>query len=315
MKNRAIVHVGLPKTATTFLQNKVFPHAQFKEYLTSNKGNLRQFDWVYECNLPFLPLRMDRKKKRTRFKSKFQKILDTVTHANFEGSLILSSEGFAGASYDPLLNSDLSAKILAQQLPNAKILIVLRRQAEYCVSIWRQLVFKENRFREWIDFNKLYGLEGSCAIVPVKYLRWDRLVQIYHENFGRDNVLVLPYEQMHLDPQGYISKLSEFLTLPSSVDIPWEKKENTFNTEAKYSYPSIISTARMILGGLRDRGSGRIVFEVNGLLNKIYHNIKVKKPYALPKQERLNQFMVEVAPFNKRLSDLLGQDFGRYGYH
>ena len=69
--------------------------------------------------------------------------------------------GFFGAFWDPLINSDLNAKLIKYQHPSAKIFLVLRKKSEWVKSIYRQLVFVEDRFDQYISFNKFSNIDNS----------------------------------------------------------------------------------------------------------------------------------------------------------
>ena len=53
MKNKYFIHIGFPKTASTFLQTNVFPnikkinYANKEEYVNEWLGYLRSFDTSY----------------------------------------------------------------------------------------------------------------------------------------------------------------------------------------------------------------------------------------------------------------------------
>src|SRR5690606_15618300 len=53
---------------------------------------------------------------------------------------------------------------------------------------------------------------GSFRIpqFTLDYFRYDRLIMHYVELFGRENVLVLPYELFQRDPRDYMNRLAIF---------------------------------------------------------------------------------------------------------
>ena len=145
-----IFHVGLPKSASTFFQRRVFPYIEDIEYISSDTSlNKSIYEWVYRSNFVYRPLFENRNSKREKLEKIHYKILNKLSipdNLYIKKNKLVSSEGFVGTGWDPLLNSDLNAKLIKYQHPSAKIFLVLRKQSDWIKSMYRQLVYVEKKF-------------------------------------------------------------------------------------------------------------------------------------------------------------------------
>lgn len=322
-----VVHIGLPKTGSTFLQRKVFPLIPNANYYSSCDRSLPDaFGWVYRINGPWLVNYISRKTRRDKIEDIFHKerrqlmrnlpgYQEQFRSLPHEMSLI-SSEGFVGCSPDPLLNADLCAKLLKIQHPNAKIILLLRRQDTWCESIYRQLVFVEDRFRRFISFKEFFDLdENRSGRVPVSMLAWDQLAKIYYRVFGASNVCVFPYELLRDDPAAFIQSLCDFLEIETPKYIDFKAKENARPVDGVYSRGTLASRFRRILGGVR-YGDRRTFFELDGFLRDVRTRFKYEgQHYQMPRHEELVEILRKCQASNRRLSRVCGIDFSKYGYH
>jgi hypothetical protein len=115
---------------------------------------------------------------------------------------------------------------LKRYFPTARVVFTLRRQPEYVESMYFNL--KRNYaylagmpvppFDEWWDGVMNTQVRGPYLI----NLDYAPLVRVYADLFGRDNVLVLPLEELKArGPAAYLSRLCEFLGvqfLPADVE-------------------------------------------------------------------------------------------------
>jgi len=120
--NNTIIHIGMPRTATTFFQQNVFP---FLPNYTSFNLETTHFNDVFN-QLQFAD---------DTFYDK-TKILELTKNWK-EKNTILSNENFVGQGY--FLNHNnrtIIAKRLSEAFPEAKILLVLRNQIDLLASLY-----------------------------------------------------------------------------------------------------------------------------------------------------------------------------------
>jgi hypothetical protein len=327
LKQRSpVIHIGLPKTGSTFLQRRVFPLIHASNFYSSYNNSLpNSLGWVYRINGPWLASGLSRGALRSKLEEAFEREMRNLSlSASREGCqsavgrfLLISSEGLVGVSSDPMLNADLCAELIRSQYPNARIVLILRRQDTWCASIYRQLVFAEDRYRRFIPFDEFFCLndnDGLCR-VPVSVLAWDRLVETYQRVFGKSCVCVLPFELLLADAKAFVSLVCDFLEVDVPPGIDLDVRENSQPPLSVYRRGPLPQRLRKVLGGLRDR-NGRFLYETSGLINDVKTMYKHEgRVYQPPKPAVLASIMHNLKEQNLRLSSLCGRDFGEYGYH
>lgn len=288
-----IIHVGLPKTGTTFLQNNFFNKITNVHYVTPHKSWDESFNWIFKINKDFdnlskittnetRPISLNTKEYSYYVKNS-KEYLSLINKR-----LLLSSEGLCGASFSPLKNNLEVAKMLYNIYGKSKIIFIFREQFSFCESVYRQLVFKEDRYSEYIPFEEMYGFDNSNnAMSLVKELNWYQVYMNYCEIFGHDNVLALPYEYMKVDLQRFVSKLQDFMEVNPLL-------ENDFYTQRD----NISKKQSIYKMGSRWKNFGfqkKIIF--SGLSQELKKKIKQ-----------------EVETSNRSLSKVLNIDLEKYGY-
>jgi hypothetical protein len=207
-----VLHVGHPKTASTWLQETIFANPESGFVFPGGKDD-----------------------SRARMISAFLTVnsfCDDVAWARgfFEGGLqqcagkpevpIISDESLCG---DPLLRiNNYSGRYMADRIhavfPRAKILIGVREQKALALSL----------YREYLMLGGLHPLEvfigrgdeplGFTPILYREYLEFDRVVGYYQALYGGTNVLVLPMEQLQRDKESYIRSILEFCRCPGRIE-------------------------------------------------------------------------------------------------
>lgn len=191
------IHVGLHKSASTFLQERVFPnlpmgfyHIEDNELLDADNNVTRVLDELGNAS--------------TRLLHEIRE--EFLSHANDQG-LILSSEELCGqqAGYD-VLDSKAVCENMREMFPCGKVLIIIRNQIDYILSIYCYTV--TIRGEEYRTIKKF--LEQELVAGLSKKLRYDLLIKGYCDGYGADNVVVLPYELLRSEDAAFSKKLAKF---------------------------------------------------------------------------------------------------------
>lgn len=188
---RHVVHIGYHRTGTTWLQSVVFPRMQGVELpsepvwsdLANNLGRSEQF-----------------------LEHTLHAFLEEVA-ARGDKPLIFSREAISADHNDPWGSAGRNAERLHRALPDARILIVTRRQDTMLRSFhWLYVRLGGHRaFRAMLDLDEIEGWRWDH-----RHLEYDRLVAHYVELFGRENVKVLPTELLRRNPELYLAEISDF---------------------------------------------------------------------------------------------------------
>lgn len=199
------LHVGMPKTATTFLQARCFPYYKGLHY--QNKDIRDLVDRIIYTNPIFLDL------KRTR--QEFDGLLRNMS----EERLLISQERLFGNMLRNYHDNVYLAGCLKVVFPNAKLIMVIRKQDELVESIYKQSLqswhhqginnFLNYRHGSFEDSGDQLGQPS----LDVKQMDLYRYVQNYVEHFGRENVFVLPYELLRHDQRAFLERLAGILNV------------------------------------------------------------------------------------------------------
>ncbi|HEX5494373.1 MAG TPA: sulfotransferase [Mycobacteriales bacterium] len=210
---RIFIHVGMPKTGTTFLQERCFPHLTGLYYLhrenyaaTSPDEIIEWLARVAATDPAFLDLERE---KRT-----LETLLETVS----EESVLISLERLFGNLHYNFHNNGQTTRNLAHFFPRASIIVVIRRQDDLLESLYRQtlrryfsptvdgyLNYADGEFQNHSQHQLMFPSMNARQLDLHKYIR------NYVATFGRDNVLVLPYEKLRSDLRGFLDELYRFM--------------------------------------------------------------------------------------------------------
>lgn len=209
------IHLGLPKTGTTFLQEVCFPYLKEVHYIHPKSrvpllpdGIFSRLGRIVRTN----PLFLDLKKEREE--------LDRLLQAVDEKTVLISNERIFGDALYNFHDNLYNAASLKYLFPAAKIIIVIRKQDDWLESMYKQclracfcpsidsfLNYVNNCFTDLFFYPLPYPNNNARQLNLYKY------VQNYVEMFGRENVIVLPYEMLQTDLKAFLNKLFDFMSI------------------------------------------------------------------------------------------------------
>lgn len=219
-----LIHIGYPKSGSNFLRRWFAGHPQ----LAFAHGGMAGFHDVY----------------------------DLVRQASAPPSAkryrVTSAEGFATPQPgfgDALTNHDLPQPVsmadaqravcstLAELFPGATILLVTRGFAAAIVSLYSQYA----RTAGWYDFARFcIAIEETPSL-----LDYCALIDVYAAAFGRENVIVFPYELLRDDAAAFTGALESRLGLDHFA--PARERVNASLSPAEmYWYPRLTRAVRRL---------------------------------------------------------------------
>lgn len=201
---KTLVHIGWPKTGTTWLQERFFVEALGYSQVLQRDDITRHF--VLPDQLDFDP-RVVRRALEAALSSADQQGLCPV----------LSHERLAGV-FRSHLESIVFGQRLIASLDDMAVLIVVREQRNAMLAAWQQYVRGGGApatgpaVRSLVDY---YGNEETReSLLPplgdLNYFRYDRLASWYRNELGPERVLVLPLEQLRHDPLSFQQRIHQF---------------------------------------------------------------------------------------------------------
>lgn len=209
MSSERIVHIGFPKTATTFLQKEVFPTIEGTNFVDYRSCEAVFTDLIYLDDLDY-----DQKK-----------VEEKLSKLYTQGFSLFSFEALGGA---PFIYKGLGRSRIPKRLKDlgmTKVIITLRDQKTMYDSLYRQYVVQGGvmRFKDFLDTGKKWNLYVR-AFNP-DYLKYDRIIKVYFDLFGPENVLILNHELLTADKAQYLNILEKFIQMPLG-DLQENKRVN-----------------------------------------------------------------------------------------
>lgn len=185
-----LIHIGWAKAGSTFLQNWFSAHPQ----IAFSHSGIAGFDSVFDL------ARQASMSGDVRCRVTSAEALSTphpfVGVGNFDLHALVHHDAHAAQAR--------GCRLLRQLFPRARILIVTRGARSLLLSLYSQYV-RTGGDRSFAAFLDMAG----CA----RWWDYDRVIRLYEEAFGAEDVLVLPYEQLRDDPEGFCRRIEAHLGL------------------------------------------------------------------------------------------------------
>jgi len=221
---KVVIHVGLQKTASTYLQSVVFPKLDNIVYIGRpyTQENIAFNKLQYADDSLYDP---------QEFKDEILKIREKYPNQN---TLFISDEIFAGFSFYGMINRSIVAKRLSEIFPEAEIILFLRNQEDLILSLYNQFVKRgridtdldhrflyspgdgysiedwENELMEWSQDRRYVRQDGLFC---TEYFKYSKLCNLYEERFKKLHIVL--YEEFRENKSKILKMISD--TLHSSV--------------------------------------------------------------------------------------------------
>lgn len=202
-----LIHVGMPKTASTWLQNHVFDDPQ--RGMTCPWGR-RSGLAIDQFVIP-TPFRFDAEAARRSFR-------DGLARSRERGLLpVLSEETLVGDPVSGRYWGLMVADRLQATFPRARIVLCIREQKAMILSAYKEYIKAGGTFSIERYLGAVERREGFSGVCQLDALEYDLIIDAYHARFGRDAVLTLVFEELQRDAAAFLGRLSDFLGLPRNA--------------------------------------------------------------------------------------------------
>lgn len=306
--SRPIVHIGYHKTATTWFQKSFYPHVRNFAYVDRLK--------VKRAFLRDTPFAFDPERARA------------VLELPADEPPILCEEELSGYLHNGGLGGHLSAEVarrIKAVLPDARIVIFVRSQPSMIAATYQQYIRgggTRSVGRYLFAERHLRGAAAEPYKIPrfsFAHFDYDRLVAHYDGIFGREDVLVVPYEEFSRRPEATIATMAERLGMDVELGGKADKAVNRSYGAALIPLARAMNlfTARTVL-------DKRVLLDVPGwygvrrfILERLNATGAFGRP---PSPERLlgrdvvRHIEERYAPSNRRLMALRDLPLGELGY-
>lgn len=301
-----LIHIGFPKAMSSWLQKFLFqPEQGFVNILDSLRTTISVIDPS--------PFAFDEAKCMGFIEETLGK---TPNHQQLVP--VCSAEALAGNYYCGGFNAKQNADRLKQLFPEAKILFIVREQRSLMRSLYKTMVI-------WgmpHSIKRLLNPKHS-SLVPqfnLDLLRFDLTTAYYQALFGRDNVLVMPYESFTENPKDFVKKILAHANCKATdafETLPWKRKLNKnqpllniyiqrfknlfLKTPFNYAAPLELTEARIAANIKNSKTSPFPTFTHNWFENDFSQTVS-------------RAFEGQFSANNRRLECLTGLQLRQYGY-
>ncbi len=314
--DNVLIHVGRHKSASTFLQHAVFPQ------LTTNLCIDKQALFRTLSEEDFAPERLRRivANRRRQFRV-------ACLNPERDDLLILSREGL---SFPPGgVDTTVFARNLKAAYPQARILCVIREQFDLLVTLYTWETCKQ-----FLRMPLSTYVDTLMRSERATYVLHDEVVWAYVGAFGRENVLVLPYELLRTDREAFIRRIVEFIDpqlryeMPTQVVNPSYRKRAVMRAVIAYNYALLVFLFipyRVLAGACARAGVSldaaaydRITFRLkkfsrkqfSATLDRIFRNGEEVSLHP----EHFEAYAARFASANGEVEAITGLDLSAHGY-
>lgn len=177
---------------------------------------------------------------------------------------VFSNERLSGNPHSGGYDSKEIACRLAQVYPDGKVLIVIREQKKIIRSVYTQYVrgMGSSSLKEYLAPS--YKNQKKCPHFEFDHFSYHHLIQHYCDVFGKQNVLVLAYEQFRENNAGFLSAVSVFAGNTTAISkrcLSRTKKRNN----ASFSHPRCVIKRRLNPFLMKDHDNLGRMFYIPGL--------------------------------------------------
>jgi Sulfotransferase domain len=303
-----VLHVGFSKCASTFLQRFFQEHPEI--FLVNQSHFFAPFEYSgYESG-----------------RDEYTHLFDNARPSQLK---LESDEHIVLPLFHPVLSAaattlesvvEVSKRIKRIQ-PKAKIILVIRNQVDLLVS----------RYSEYILGGGKEGFETfvseflSCSKDGTNYYQnfYASIIQIFHETFGGENVLIILQEDLSMDEPKIIKKLCRFLNIKEIQP----KRHGLIAKRvglSKLGMTTVRAINRAIVTS-QERSHRKAEVRIPYLLYKIIQRSMRIVDYYLPKKVKGRKSDIVTSALrariqdqfkadNARLAALLGRDLASLGY-
>ncbi len=214
------IHLGMPKTATTMLQQFLFGgHSEIYPLGKMPQMQPNPYPLMATQELS----RAVQEKNFTISESAIQDLRVRTRAAAENGKIsVFSKEGMSGA---PANKQGVSADLLKEIFGTCRILLTIREPLSFIEALYFQHLKayqKEksnglnNAFGEaprYFTIDEWFGAVTQAARTPMTHFAFANNADLYADRFGKDNVKIMIFEQLKAEPEVFFKELCGFLDI------------------------------------------------------------------------------------------------------
>lgn len=298
-----IIHIGYHKTGTSYIQKNIFE--SFDKFI-----RIKQRD-IFDALIYPDPFEYDDA-------NGINFVQPYIAQADKENKiLVLSNERLSGDPHNGGADSKEIANRLHKLPGNKKIIIGIREQKDFAYSSYSQYIKAVGSVS--LDDYLEPKTKKNKYLFHKDFLKYEKLITYYIGLFGKENVLILPYEKLKHFPSTFNKSILDFIGI--DLDI---KKISTGKINS--GYKPIITTLKRYFNPfvlpehpyLGDTYSSKILSYFFRFLHKLINFIPTKRIDRRIKTINENIIAKHLANYycenNLILQQILNEDIQRFGY-
>lgn len=304
-KQKILIHVGLHKCGSTWLQKNMFDNREIG--FISPWGSMSSVAVTEFVAID--PLLFNAHDTRTRLDAS-----SAVQPDNEHQTLVMSHEALSSRPHHGAFYAPLVASRLRDVFPHAKVLLIFREQSSLIHSLYGEHLRNGGRLSLLEFIGTGSEPPGFTSLCQPSFFLFDRLLNMYHNVFGAENVLALPLEMLPRNPDEFVRRICDFGGVKFKP-LPTEKKVNTAWGPITYE---ILRWSNSIVRGNQLRPKTGSIFTARRMLLEGFDRatpqrlqLKAKRRQRELINNRIDGFYYES---NARLVDMVNIDLLEYGY-
>ncbi|MEO1711759.1 MAG: sulfotransferase domain-containing protein [Bacteroidota bacterium] len=310
-----VIHIGYNKTGSTWLQEEVFPKQAlgFQSFLTIEDRENIYRSTVRQHAMTFDP---------APILNYYQQALEK--HKGEELVPIFSNERLSGDPHSQGYDTKELADRLHRMWPEARIIIVIREQKSMLLSTYKQYIRAGGPRSLRSYFSPPERGSRRVPMFAFDYFAYDSLIRYYQSLFGKERVLVLPYEQLRKEPQAFVSAILTFSGLPAR---PQQLEQLGFKRKINAGYgPITLRLKRQVNRIFIDNGlnPGAWFSMPYGVERRVVALLQqldrlLPKPLRTRSEQKMKAYIAHsikgrYASSNQKVEELTGLNLGEFGY-
>jgi hypothetical protein len=298
--SKYVIHVGLPKTATKFLQKRFFPSLDKMFYCDTKTTHKKFADYLHLAG-------------DFEFNASYANELfnENMNSESSNRTFVFSQEGLYGNPWDGSAQMKRNCDRIAAVFEYPHIVIVLRNQPDLLQSLYQHYI-KSGGTETWKSF---LGSQKHPLIISPAYFKYGDYVQYLINVFGKDHVWVLFYEDCKTDLAEYLNQFCDIIGLKRDC---WD--ESLLNCRENPSLsPAFLAFMRFANKLASSSKHPHLLLPRNfhGAAKKVMMGLSAKLPRsgrtAIPRKAA-EEFLKDCHESNRLLEKIVGRDLGPLGY-
>jgi len=306
-----VIHIGYPKAGSTWLQKVVFGNDKIPLSLRLHRRHEVNDKIVKPHPLNFSP-----KKAKLFFRKKITK--DTKEKA------VISSERLVGNPHSGGYDSSIIAERLNNVFPSSKIIIIIRNQIDIIASSYKQYVGVGGT--EPIDryLHPPYRRQKRVPLFTFDFFHYDRIAEKYVDLFGKDNVLLLPFEMIPDEDVRFVRDMLKFSGVYDKTYLEYLDDSGIFRDKRNASLSNISLKIKRIANyifGKTDVNRGAPVVNssvfsryISKMLKRSELILGTERDFSNLREQVKRRVSGRYIKSNNRVNKLCKYDISQYGY-